>query len=67
MCISEYQAHQVAFLTQRGWTCHDFASGCVWTKPGETRTVEKSHPCGCCKYEEQTEEFDLDDAYWREA
>jgi hypothetical protein len=60
MCLSQEDVYRIAYLTQRGWTC----SGEVWTKPGKTREITRHHHCGCCTYEEQTDEFDLEQAFW---
>jgi hypothetical protein len=54
--------HQVAYLTLHGWEL----SGLQWRKKGFARKVQKDHPCGCCSFEEETEDFDTDDAYWEQ-
>lgn len=30
--LTQYEVHQIAFLTQNGWVCSDRG---VWTKPGK--------------------------------
>jgi hypothetical protein len=62
MCgLSEQDVYQITYITMHGWE-HVWAD--VWRKPGMTRAVEKTHPCGCCHFEEQTEDFDFERAYW---
>lgn len=56
--MTEYQAHQVAYLTLHGWECDPDG---VWTKDGEYQYLENNVGREC-----RTTKFDLDDAYWRE-
>lgn len=63
--LTEYEVHQIAYLTMHGWTCSSYSSEeGAWTKPGFTREVEFRHPCNCCIKSHKIEEFDLDRAYW---
>jgi len=68
--LTEYEVYQIAYLTQHGWEADEVPSrhrgkrvaSAVWRKPGKTHSVPVPH-----SFEfEETDAWELDDAYWEE-
>lgn len=58
--LTEYEVHQIAYLTQNGWACNSQGE---WRKEGKTRTVNVPYSDGMIR---ETDTWCLDDAYWEE-
>ncbi len=57
--LTEFDVHQIAYLTMHGWHCTDV--GTIWTKPGKARHVLNDNL-------EQVLSFlwTREDAYWEQ-
>ena len=56
--LTEYQIHQAALLTMRGWICDEHN---VWRKANVTHLV--AHEWSLCR-DTESDEWTRDDAYW---
>lgn len=56
--LTEYEVHQIAYLTQNGWEANPKGE---WRKAGKTHTV--THSDGETR---ESDVWELDDAYWEE-
>lgn len=67
--LTEYEVHQIAYLTMHGWVCNpnpsEYLEEGAWSKAGLTRMVkERATSCSCCSFDVEKEDFTLDEAYW---